>query len=328
MTERNLILIHRGPEYEQDFVEIARKVRSIDRSIATNVLSYKSPSQLPQSVWSRPTLVVALINQFMLRVKRGTIIKSHTIHKIDQARIASEAGIRVPPLMPFSFGMRLDPILFGELVIIKPGDHKLTSKGRVQLFRRRRLEAMRPTDFPEDHPIFRDRRGYLVQRFIDTGPFPTYSRVLTFLGRPIYMANGALTIPRPDLSAPDSVLESANIAIQGGVPQRVWGVDDDVRDMACKVGAAFSDAPLLAIDIIREQSSGRIYFLECNPGGNTWHFSSLQPGGMKIRMLLGEAHKYRKGKALELGRRRMIEQTGAFDIAAQALVERTLACAT
>lgn len=328
MTRRNLILIHRGPEYTADFREIAKKIEALDSSISTFVLDYKTQTRLPDSAWQWPTLVVSLFSEFALPILRGTVIRSHVIDKIAQAQIATKAGIRVPPVQRFQFGMWLDPIIFGDYVVLKPGDPALTSKGRVELFRRSRLAAMKPQDFPADHPVFRDTHGYLVQRFIDTGPYPTYNRVLTFLGRPIYMANGALTDPRPDLDSPDSVLNSAKIAIQSGVPKRVWGVDDDVLDMAKQVGAAFAEAPLLAIDIIREQTTGKIYFLECNPGGNTWHFSSRQAGGLKIRMLLGEAHKYGRKRALALGRRRMIDQTGAFDIVAEALVERTRTSAT
>jgi hypothetical protein len=329
MTERNLILIHRGPEYERDFDEIANKVFALDSNITIYSLGSGYTVQLPDSAWRKPTLVVALTSKYNLKVNRGTILTNYVIDKIAQATIVSKAGIDTPPMLPFKFGMKLDPILFGEFVIIKPRDFDLTSTGKgIQLFRRRRLETVRPGDFPADHPLLRARTGYLVQRFIDTGKFPSYNRVLTFLGQPIYSANGALTTPRPDLTCSDAVLEAANIAIQGGAKQRQWGVDDDVLDMARRVGAAFSDVPLLAIDIIREQASQRIYFLECNPGGNTWHFSSLQPGGIKIRMLLGESDKHGKKKALKLGRQRMIDQTGAFDVIARVLVERTHELAT
>ncbi len=329
MTERNLILIHRGPEYERDFDAISHKVFALDNDITIYSLDSNYAAELPDSVWKKPTLVVALTSQFNLKIKRGTTLTNHVIDKIAQAAIVSRADINTPPTSLFKFGMKLDPILFGEFVIIKPRDVEFTSTGKgVQLFRRRRLETVRPEDFPADHPIFKARTGYLVQRFIDTGRFPTYNRVLTFLGQPIYSANGALTDPRPDLTSSDAVLEAANIAIQNGAKQRQWGVEDDVLDMARKVGAAFSNVPLLAIDIIREQASGKIYFLECNPGGNTWHFSSLQPGGIKIRMLLGESEKYEKKRSLELGRQRMIDQTGAFDVIARALVETTHELAT
>ena len=325
MTKRNLIIVHRGPEYERDFQEIAEKIRTLDANIDVFVCDPRSFSSLPKSVWERPVFILALIgNQFVF--PRGAILQSKQIDKVVQMRMAAAEGISVPPSLPFRFGMWLDPIVFGDFVIIKPRDVRLMSNGEgIHLFRRLRLQTLKPDYFPGDHPIFKDKVGYMVQRYIDQGQYPTYNRVLTFLGQPIYMASGRRTEARPDLSSPDEIIESCNITIQGGPRERRWGVDDDIRELAIRVAKCFSRVPLLAIDIIREEKTGRPFFLECNPGGNTWHFSSNQPGGIKIRMVIGEADKFGKARALELGRTRMIEQTGAFDIVAAALVDETRA---
>jgi hypothetical protein len=223
--------------------------------------------------------------------------------------------------------MKLDPIAYGSHVILKPMSINSSGDG-VHLFRRARAEMLRPGDFPPHHPIHHDPQGYLVQRFIDTGIRPGWNRVLTFLGEPIYETYGQLLTERPPLDAPDDVLANAVIAIQGSVRQRNWNVQEDVLAEARKIGAAFHDAPLLAIDFMRDQNTGRLYFLECNPGGNTWHFSSDQKGGVNLRMELGEAHIHGEARANVLGRRRMIEQFGAWDICARALVRKVheLAC--
>ena len=81
------------------------------------------------------------------------------------------------------------------------------------------------------------------------------------------------------------------------------------------------DVPLLGMDIICEEKSGKPYVLECNPGGNTWHFSSKLTAGVRRRMggvtLVGEK------KAELLGRQMLIDQFGAWDRAAEVLVEKT-----
>jgi hypothetical protein len=294
---------------------------AIDPTIQVFFSSMQAKVRLPPQVWERPTLVVSLSDRFALPIKRGTILRSTIISKLGQAKRAREGGIDVPPILPFEFGMRLDPIVFGPLVILKP--MTITSKGVVQLFRRARAQMLRPSDFAPNHVIHHDPQGYLVQKFIDTGDYPSWNRVMTFLGEPIYAVNGSLTVPRPPLDSPDAVLESATVAIQGGSRQREWRVDDDVMSMAKKIGQVFSEVPFLAIDILRDAQSRKLYFLECNPGGNTWHFSSDQPGGIGLRLQLGEADKHGKKKALELGRQRMIDQFGAFDVIARALVEKT-----
>lgn len=73
------------------------------------------------------------------------------------------------------------------------------------------------------------------------------------------------------------------------------------RRRARKIGAAFHDAPLLAIDFLRDAKTGKLWFLECNPGGNTWHFSSDQAGGVNLRMELGEAWLQRRGQGQRVG---------------------------
>ena len=68
MAKRNLILIHRGPEYQQDFREIARKVTAIDKDITVYSVASSSLEQLPPLAWLWPTLIVALTPQYRLRV--------------------------------------------------------------------------------------------------------------------------------------------------------------------------------------------------------------------------------------------------------------------
>lgn len=326
MTRRNLILIHRGPEYERDFEEIAQKVNALDRKITIYQLSAGFRAEMPAGSWDVPTLTVALSSDFGLKVRRGPVLKNAYINKLDQARRVRAAGLAAPPLLKFTPGMMLDPIMFGEFVIIKP--MTLTSKGRgVQLFRRRRLEKMAREDFPKDHPIHHDKEGYLVQKFIDTGEYPAWNRIITFFGRPIYAVNGKLTAPRPPLDASDAELEAATVAIQGAQRQRTYRMADDGLTFAISVGQAFPEIPLLAIDLLRDAATGKLHFLECNPGGNTWHFSSTQPGGIGTRHELGEVEKNGPERALELGRERMIAQFNAFDVVAEALVEKTHALA-
>ncbi|MFN4143364.1 hypothetical protein [Aestuariivirga sp.] len=322
MDRLNLILIHRGPEYQRDFEEIAEKVFARDPAITVYCVPVQMTAPLPESAWERPALTVALTSAFGTVIRRGPILRNQAIDKFTQAAMARAAGIATPPALPFRPGMKLDPILFGDYVIIKP--MSLTSSGEgIQLFRRRRLEQMRLADFPKSHLIHRDAEGYIVQRFIDTGEHPAWNRVITFFGEPIYAVEGKLTTPRPPLEASDEVLASANIAIQSAERRRAWHALPDVLDMARAVGRAFAEVPLLAIDMLREAKTGRLHFIECNPGGNTWHFSSRQSGGINLRLELGEADKHGEEAALELGRQRMIAQFGAFDVIARVLVEKT-----
>ena len=326
MSRRNLILIHRGADYERDFEEIAQKVNALDKGITIYQLSAGFTARLPDAAWEHPTLTVAMSSRFGLKIRRGPVLKNGYINKLEQARRARASGVATPPMMKFVPGKPLDPIMFGEFVVIKP--MTLTSKGDgVQLFRRRKLQEKAIGDFPPNHPIHHDKEGYLVQKFIDTGEYPAWNRVMTFFGRPVYAVHGVLTVPRPPLSAADTELENAVIAIQAAARQREWQVDEDVLDLAKATSKAFPEIPFLAIDLLRDVNTRKLFFLECNPGGNTWHFSSTQPGGINLRHQLGDIEKNGPEIALELGRQRMIAQFNAFDVIAEALVEKTHALA-
>lgn len=325
--KRNLILIHRGSRYERDFAEISRKITMLDGDITVYTIGMDSKSQLPPAVWQAPTLAIAFSAKFNLRIRRGKLLKNVPIDKLLQDQTFRAAGIPTPPTLAFKFGMMLDPLLFGEFVLIKPMDLNLTSKGDgVQLFRRRRIEQLRPHDFPVGHPIHADLQGYLVQRFVDTGPYPSFHRVETLFGKILYSWHSTLQVPRCALDAPDAEIERTIIATQGGTKDRKLVKEPDILTLAEKVHAAFASIPLLAIDVLREQNSGKLYVLECNPGGNTWHFSSQI--GAALRLGFGNATVNGEKRAHEIARQMFIDQYGAFDIAAQALVEKTRALAS
>ena len=130
---------------------------------------------------------MALTPKYKLPIKRGPILKNHQIGKLAQQDILRKHGIGTPPALPFSFGMTLDPTTFGEFVVVKTMDLKLTSHGNlVFLFRRERLCSLKQQDLPRDHPINRDPRSFLVQKYIRTGMHPRHIRVGTFFGKAIF----------------------------------------------------------------------------------------------------------------------------------------------
>jgi hypothetical protein len=327
MTRRNLILIHRGPEYEQDFAEISTKIFGLDPDITIYSLAGGSTDQLPELAWQRPTLTVALNSTFNLKIKRGPTLKNHQISKLAQHKIFREADLSTPPTLPFRFGMQLDPIMFGDFVIIKPMSLVLGSQGRgIQLFRRRRLEKMRSSDFPAGHLIHKDREGYLVQKFIDTGEFVPYTRVSTFFSEPMYSYFSSSKSTRGSLDSSDAIIEKLPVTNNAsGFRERSLRVEDDIVTLARRVHDALPDIPLLGTDILREQSTGKLFVIECNPGGNTWHFSSQM--NLPLRLALGKASLVGPKKAHAVARQMHIDQFNAFDRAARVLTEKTQALA-
>jgi hypothetical protein len=320
MPRRNLILIHRGPEYRQDFEEICAKLRLLEPEAVTFRIDYRVAAPLPPDTWRHPTLTVAFTSDFRTRIVRGPVLRNIPIDKLTQARILQSAAVPTPPTQRLQIGAKLDPILFGDFVVIKPLSLELGSLGRgVQLFRRRKLESMSIKDFPRGHLIHKDPSGFLVQRFVDSGDFVSYNRVLTLFGEPMYSYISRARKPRGSLEVPDEVLERRPITNNAtGFRERRLAFEDDALELARRVHDAFPDVPLLGTDIVREERSGKVFAIECNAGGNTWHFSSRL--NEPLRKIMGQASLVGEKKALETARQMHIDQFNAFDRAAEVLL--------
>jgi len=251
MSQRNLILLHRGKNYEQDFAEIAGKVNALDHGITVYHLPAGLEADLPVSAWQYPTLTVSLSSKFRIPVRRGPILSNRQIDKLDQQNTFRRNGIPTPPALPFRPGMKLDPILFGEFVVLKPSDLRMTSKGiGVKLFRRRTLENMTGQRFTSIMPP----GEYLVQRYVDTGAQFKWFRVCMFLGSPLYSFFAISKMIRPPLTANDEALFEAVIASNFMTDQHIqMYAPPGVIDMARKVHRAFPHIPLLGLDILIEE---------------------------------------------------------------------------
>ncbi|MEG3806264.1 hypothetical protein DBT53_000625, partial [Aerococcus mictus] len=169
------------------------------------------------------------------------------------------------------------------------------------------VAKLAPRLFPADHPI--RKSPILVQKFIDTGEYPESYRVLTLFGEPLYCMTFRQQRPRAPLSASDEELLAAPIASNAGDDYLHELVEDaEVLDFARRAAAAMPAIPLQGLDIIREAGTGKLFVLENNSGGNTWHFSSqISQTGLQ-----------------RIPREQRIAQFGAWDIAAKILAERTL----
>jgi hypothetical protein len=322
MKKFNLVLIHRGSEYERDFKEIADKIVAIDPSIAVHCIDPRATNVMRDEDWQRPSLTVALLAKFKAVLRRGHVLTNRAIHKTGQHHIFTKSGLPTPPTQRLTLGTKLDPIMFGEYVVIKPTNPNLASYGRgIQLFRRKRLENMMISDFPRDHLIHRDLNGFIVQRFIDTGPYLRMYRILTLFGVPLYSWAAREVVPIHRIGGTDYEIEKLRITSNSGEDRiRILDSHAEVLSLSVCIGNAFPDIPILGIDIVPEERTGRLYVLECNPGGNTWHFSSRATAA--IRRQIGGGSLVGEKKAEEIGRRKLIEQFGAFDRAAEVLVRK------
>ncbi len=309
---RHLVLAYR-PKWQalSDLHAIAHHVAAIDPTIATFVApADRRNAVVTRDAATRPTLIVSNGIMPVFRPRRGRLYQGSVLPKIDELRRLSDAGVPVPMTTVLTPDLVLDPAEWGEFVIVKPTDRDTSSHGLgITLMRTRRVRYRAPAEYPADHP---GRHGpMLVQQFVDTGDHVVICRVLTLFGEPLYAIADRTLEPRVSLHADDAEIEAAPIASQLARGRQSVFVDDPhVLALARAAHAAVPEVPLKGCDIVQDARTGRLYVLELNCGGNTWHFSSAQ-----------QAHeRARNGAEFEM---RRAAQFDAFRTAARVLVERT-----
>lgn len=308
----NLFLVHHPDgQGRQDFEEIADAISRLAPGIAVHIVPHDAEAgacALPPGAWARPSLAVAFRWPQKFRLRRGLMYAGRPINKMHQAQQYTAAGIPIPRTIAYQFGRPLNRDFWGEHVVMKPTRIDMMSRGKfIFLMRTERAAALAGQIFPPGHPA--REQPVLIQQFVDTGEYPESFRVLTLFGEPLYCMTVRQKAPRPPLFATDEELLATTIASNAS-ESIVHGLIDDpeVIAFARRAARAMPAIPLQGLDIIRQAGTGRLFVLENNSGGNTWHFSS--------RMFLQSNSN--------IPRAMRIAQFGAFDIAAKVLAERTL----
>ena len=295
-----------------DFGIIARIIQSLDPGILITIATpYDTADIVKAERWKHKSVTVAIGASGSFVPRRGPMLQSGAVTKLDQYSQMTAAGVATPRTGRFEFGKCYLPEEWSDFVILKPLPLTMTSKaGRTRLYRTSRLEHLSPQSLPKDH-FLRDGPG-LVQELVNTGPYPSKFRVLSLFGDPLYCSLTRSMAPRVSLDASDEDIEASIIDAKNPLSKAAdtdgkrsyLVVDHDVLAFARKVHGAFPRKPVLGIDILRRESDGKLFALEVNAGGNVWHLSSPK-----------ENHRVRLG-----GKEAMVAQLGAWDVAARALI--------
>lgn len=308
--ERHLVIVHQ-PHWQSldDWRAIAVRARNVDPTTGIIVVGAdRENGRMRERAAQLPSLIFSPGPLGRFKPLRGRVYQGRQIRKFEQLQRLAAAGLPVPRTQLLQPGIRLDPKVWGEYTIVKPTDIPTSSKGAgIQLMRTERVRYVAPQDYPANHP---GRFGpMMAQQFIDTGDRISAYRVLTLFGEPLYCQLSQAQEQRVDLGADDKVLEGGTIAIQGVEENRlrIFKYEADVVALARAAHRAVPEIPLKGVDILRDSSTGRLYLLELNPGGNTWHFSSR---------FLAEA----RAKAGPEHERQRLSQLDAFGTAAHVLM--------
>ena len=270
---RNLVLVHEPYVQDRgDLETIAREVRSIAPDIEVFIASNDIRSSTTRKLaGKRPTLVCSPTELRSFQPMRGKIYAGALISKDVQISRLAEAGVPVPDFAVLTGDFKLDPDRFGGVVMIKPTG--LTSHGQgIAMVHTSALTGSRWRDHPAIGAA--GETPMVVQRYIDTGEYPSHYRVLTLFGEPIFAFRAVSTVCRPPLDAAPDVLAAGPFMAKHGQRRLIIPVEVDVLDLARRTFEAIPEVALHGCDIIREAGTGRLFVLEINPGGNTWSFSS------------------------------------------------------
>jgi hypothetical protein len=271
MPQYNLILVHYA-QCVSDFVTIKNMMAGLAPDINVHVIAAGQP--IDPVFWSKtadlPTLIFLVHDLPIDPSVRGTRLRNLHLGKMGEMEMLDRAGISIPRTVKIVPGTKLDEAEWGPLVVMKP-DNAANGRG-VYLQETNKVRWFDPRIYPRNDP----RRGadQLAQQYVFTGPFTNSYRVFTVLGQIIYAIISISTEerPRPDMANKDAA--ETRIASNGNERIIKLAYDEDVLALAEDIGRKFPDIPNLGVDIIREHETGRLFVLEINSKGETWHLST------------------------------------------------------
>lgn len=303
--ERNLVIVH-SPTLQalSDFLTVKAKLAERAPDIEVFIADNRGRCTVTRrQAARRPSLVFSPIELVVFRPLRGKVYAGRTLTKMEEYERLAGAGLPVPRAVMVEPETRLDPVAWGPFTVLKPNRGR---QGRgVRVVRTRDVAWRDPASWPSDDPRF--GQPMLAQQFIDTGAFPVSYRVMTVFGRVVYASCNSLPEARPfdrDPAGVEPVDEPVAANVDEGRTDLTFR--EDILATARAVAAGLPDMAVLGIDLVCEAATGRIFVLEVNPTGKTWHISSSY----------GVAHQRKSGVDYQ-------SQFGALDVVADALIEVT-----
>ncbi len=298
-AERHLLLVHQPDAQDRkDFDQIAAAVRRKAPDIAVFIASNETPSAVTRKqAAKRPTLVFSPLYLRDFKPARGKVYAGQLLNKQQQMERFVQAGLPVPPFWFKGANSQPDPAKLGSHVLVKSATLGASRGDGIVLMRTATALASV------------DRLGEVfLQRFINTGRYPTCYRVYTIFGRPVVARKNTSTVASAALDSSDEELAKSVVQARRATGQtKSLCHEEDVLAFAGAVYRAVPEVPFHACDIIREEASGKLYVLEINPGGNTWVFSREKAANVIAGF---------EGYDIQ-------QQFNAFETIADALIERT-----
>jgi len=293
MIDYNLILVWQpGAVDPSDWNRVAEIMGERAPDIQVFVVRAGSTNR---SLYDRPSLTVSLNDWKGPTPTRGPVYHGKHFGKWREYELFRDAGLPIPETAILKRGMQLDPGYWGDRVILKP-IRGYQGRG-ITLEQTAKVEWRDPNSWPRGS--WNRGKERLVQRFIPTGDPATKFRILTLFGRPLFSIKQ---------TAPAYMADGRFMPNVRGGDTDLWedASDPDILDLAGRCFGVLPGVACLAVDILRDDRDGKLWVIEANPRGNSWHLSSNH----------GRARQRAKGYDL-------YRQFDALSVAAGALIEAT-----
>jgi glutathione synthase/RimK-type ligase-like ATP-grasp enzyme len=234
-------------------------------------------------------------------VTRGRVFAGRAMLKSEQLLRLQLAGLPVPEWTFLDRGKIFNEEEWGEYVVVKP---EIGSRARgVHL---RKTSALNQNT-NKIRPFQRNAVNRIAQKVV----YNTKSskiRIQLFFGEIIYARQFDFQEEikfenEEDMRTYEKLFSTENTQASNFESEEVFNLAKQCAD-------TFDSVPMLALDVMLDQD-GQPFFIEANPGGNTWHFSSAMIG-RELR---------EKGVHLE-------DQFDAFNFAGEILAQKAQELAT
>src|SRR5262245_23280428 len=125
---KNLFLVSDHRKSWKDFEEIGREILAIAKDVSVHIVPWQLDVRaVPPSVWTRPTITVSFAPLKGFVPIRGARFENREVTKTAQYRQFIVAGVSTPRTEIFRFGAPYDPAVWGDFVVLKPANLRMTS---------------------------------------------------------------------------------------------------------------------------------------------------------------------------------------------------------
>ena len=266
----HLVMVYRDLSLDiEDFEKIARRVRQVAGHIRVFLQRDEMPSPaLLDELAVHRTFVFSPIQLGAFHVRRGCVFAGRPMQKSEQLLRLQLAGVPVPMWTSLDRGKRFDPDVWGDYVVLKP---EIGSRARgVRIIKTETLNDR--TSAIASYR--RDGDNFIVQQMIRNESLGKL-RIHTLFDRILYSRLYRFSEPAKFETEADIHQYEKLFQTDSNISE--YYESEEIFAVARRCGNCFDGVPMLGLDILMDEA-GKPWFLEANPGGNTWHFSSTLRG--------------------------------------------------